>query len=34
MLLIEKKAENDFIETKKDRFKFVPLIGKEGWKES
>ena len=33
MLLIEKVSENDFRETRKERFKFVPLIGKEGWKE-
>jgi len=34
MLLIEKVSENDFVETKKERFKFFPLIGKEGWKDS
>ncbi|NLO18422.1 MAG: protein-L-isoaspartate(D-aspartate) O-methyltransferase [Ignavibacteria bacterium] len=33
MLLIEKVSEGNFLETKKERFKFVPLIGKEGWKE-
>ncbi len=33
MLLIEKVSENDFKETIKEKFKFVPLIGKEGWKE-
>lgn len=32
MYLIEKKSENDFIKSSTDSFKFVPLIGKEGWK--
>lgn len=31
MHLIIKKDENNYIEEKIDRFKFVPLIGKEGW---
>lgn len=31
MHLVIKKDENNFTEEKIDRFKFVPLIGKEGW---
>ncbi len=34
MLLIEKVSENDFVETKKGKIQIVPLIGKEGWKDS
>ncbi len=32
MYLIERKTENDFNKSSTDSFKFVPLIGKEGWK--
>ncbi|MDQ1265811.1 MAG: protein-L-isoaspartate(D-aspartate) O-methyltransferase [Bacteroidota bacterium] len=33
MYLIERKGENDYAEFRHDSFKFVPLIGKEGWEE-
>lgn len=32
MYLIERKSETEFIKSSTDSFKFVPLIGKEGWK--
>jgi protein-L-isoaspartate(D-aspartate) O-methyltransferase len=32
MYLIERKSEKDFLKSSTDSFKFVPLIGKEGWK--
>ena len=32
MFLIERKTEKDFVKSSTDSFKFVPLIGKEGWK--
>ena len=33
MMLIEKISDNKFRETKKGKFKFVPMIGQEGFKE-
>ncbi|OGU40104.1 MAG: protein-L-isoaspartate O-methyltransferase [Ignavibacteria bacterium GWB2_35_12] len=32
MYLIERKSEKDYNKSSTDSFKFVPLIGKEGWK--
>ena len=32
MYIVEREADSEFIETSTDSFKFVTLIGKEGWK--
>lgn len=34
MFIIERTGEDTYKETKTDKFKFVPLIGKEGWQKN
>lgn len=33
MFVVDRISKNDFIEQKREKFKFVPLIGKQGWDE-
>lgn len=33
MFVVDRISENDFKEQKREKFKFVPLIGKQGWDE-